>query len=80
MRNPLIGVMRDNMRQAYNKNNASKTDLDPIYGVSFRAVPLVIGMNVLSKLHLYVAYGENTLYVTAADASLTPPRPSNRPK
>ena len=31
--------------------------------------PILIGMNVLSKLHLYVAFGESKIYVTPA----TPP-------
>jgi predicted aspartyl protease len=30
---------------------------------------LTIGMSILRKLHLYVAYGEKKLYVTAADAT-----------
>jgi hypothetical protein len=30
--------------------------------------PLVIGINVLRALHLYIAYGESMLYVTAAEA------------
>lgn len=30
--------------------------------------PILIGMNVLSKLHLYVAFGEGKIYVTPASA------------
>ncbi|MGN6147367.1 MAG: aspartyl protease family protein [Rhizomicrobium sp.] len=30
--------------------------------------PIIIGMSILSKLHLYVAYGEKNLYITGADA------------
>jgi hypothetical protein len=30
---------------------------------------LFVGMSILRKLHLYVAYGEKKLYVTAADAT-----------
>lgn len=30
--------------------------------------PIIIGMSILSKLHLYVAYGEKNLYITPADA------------
>jgi hypothetical protein len=29
---------------------------------------LLLGMAELRQLHLYIAYGEKTLYVTAADA------------
>ncbi|HSM95280.1 MAG TPA: aspartyl protease family protein [Rhizomicrobium sp.] len=30
--------------------------------------PIIIGMSILSKLHLYIAYGEHNLYITGADA------------
>jgi hypothetical protein len=33
------------------------------------ALPLRLGLNVLSKLHLYLAIRENVLYFTAADAT-----------
>jgi hypothetical protein len=46
--------------------------------------PLFIGMDVLRKLHLYIAYREQKIYLTAADAggllapsSLSPPRTSS---
>jgi hypothetical protein len=29
---------------------------------------IVLGMNVLRRLHMYIAYGERTLYVTPATA------------
>ncbi|HEY2033927.1 MAG TPA: hypothetical protein VGH02_09610, partial [Rhizomicrobium sp.] len=29
---------------------------------------MLIGLSILSKLHLYIAYGEHNLYVTPADA------------
>ena len=35
-------------------------------GYDFAAV--LLGMDVLSKLHLYIAYGEKKLYVTDAEA------------
>ncbi|MGD0144141.1 MAG: pepsin/retropepsin-like aspartic protease family protein [Rhizomicrobium sp.] len=34
------------------------------------APELTVGMTVLKKLHLYIAYGEKKLYVTGADASV----------
>jgi hypothetical protein len=47
------------------------------YGDCYGAYPLHLGMNVLSRLHLYFAYGERKLYFTAAnvntpDASIEP--------
>jgi hypothetical protein len=29
---------------------------------------LLLGMDVLQKLHLYIAYGEGKIYMTSADA------------
>jgi hypothetical protein len=29
---------------------------------------IIVGMNVIRRLHLYIAYGEKTLYVTPATA------------
>ncbi len=42
---------------------------------------LVLGMDVLSKLHIYIAYGERTIYVTASDAGAiaATPTASKRP-
>ena len=34
---------------------------------------MLIGMNILSKLHLYVAFGENKIYITPAAAPATAP-------
>jgi predicted aspartyl protease len=35
---------------------------------ALHAPPMILGMNVLRKLHLYIAYKEETLYATGADA------------
>lgn len=35
---------------------------------ALHAPPLILGMNVLRKLHLYIAYKEEMLYATGADA------------
>ena len=34
---------------------------------------LIIGMNVLRKLHVYMAFGERRLYVSPASAGGAPP-------
>jgi predicted aspartyl protease len=41
---------------------------------------LILGMPVLSKTHMYVAYGERKVYITAAsDAALAQPASASRP-
>ena len=40
---------------------------------------LIIGMNVLRKLHVYMAFGERRLYVSPASAGApTPPATSGK--
>jgi hypothetical protein len=34
---------------------------------------LLIGMDVLRQLHVYIAYGEQKLYITPPDQPVTPP-------
>jgi hypothetical protein len=41
----------------------------PIIFHCISAGPLLLGRNVLSALHLYFAFKEENLYVTAADAA-----------
>jgi len=39
----------------------------------FMDIPdMIIGMNVLRRLHLYIAFGEAKLYVTDASATAQP--------
>ncbi len=73
VKNPMIAIMPDDEEKAFWKRHSSKSERDPVYGLQFNPEPIVLGMNVLTKLHLYIAYGEKTLYVTAADAGHTAP-------
>ena len=41
---------------------------DDVSKVMRRAPPLILGMGVLRQLHLYIAYREHKLYITAASA------------
>lgn len=72
--NPHFFVYPD-LTGANDPNNTSRTDMrvsrvdDNIGG------DITIGMDVLRKLRLYVAYGERTLYVTPATAPV-PPSPA----
>lgn len=40
----------------------------PVDAPRLKAPGLILGTDILSKLHLYIAYGEKTLYVTATGA------------
>lgn len=71
--NPMIGILRDEAEKSFWNHHNGKEDRDPIYGLRFQPERVTIGMNVLRKLHLYIAYKEKTLYVTAADAVLPVP-------
>lgn len=75
VQNPLIGLMPDEeyrvpgrLHQYYLPDSG---DLD--------FTPLIIGLDVLRKLHIYIAYDEKKLYVTGANATRTPPQPPATP-
>jgi hypothetical protein len=54
-------------------NNSSRTDTRLKRIDDYISVDLTIGLNVLRRLHLYVAFGERNLYITPASASQTAP-------
>jgi predicted aspartyl protease len=66
--NPLIGILPDLARQAFNRRHNDKEDFDPVTATQLRETPVLLGMDVLSKLHLYIAYKERKLYITSAGA------------
>ena len=47
----------------------------------FARPPMLIGMNILAKLHLYIAFSENKVYITPASppAQPAPPAPQDGP-
>jgi predicted aspartyl protease len=66
--NPSVYVVADNEEKAFRMAHSEKSRDDPIYGARFELEPLIVGMNVISKLHLFIAYKEHKIYVTSADA------------
>jgi predicted aspartyl protease len=66
--NPLVYILPDAAEKAFRHNHDAKMDIDAIYGQHLSGPELVLGTNVLSKLHLFISYKEKVLYLTAADA------------
>jgi predicted aspartyl protease len=67
--NPLFYVLPDKVDDAIRKQQPSdKLAGDPVYGVQNQAPQIILGMNVLTKLHLFISYKERKLYLTAAGA------------
>lgn len=67
--NPLVYMLADRVKEAFRKNHSDKQDYDPIYGTNITVPDLILGYNVISKMHLFVSYKERKLYFTAADSS-----------
>jgi predicted aspartyl protease len=57
-----------NMDKAQLVGNRAKTEKDLI-----RVEDMIIGMDVLRKLHIYIAFGERKMYVSEASASTASP-------
>ena len=54
-------------------NNSSRTDTRVRRIDDYISIDLTVGMEVLRKLHLYVAFGERNLYITPASAPQSAP-------
>ncbi|MBV8976285.1 MAG: aspartyl protease family protein [Alphaproteobacteria bacterium] len=67
VQNPLVDILPPLMEQAYRMSHSEKSRDDPIYGDNFRPEEFILGMNVLSKLHVYIAYKERKIYITPVD-------------
>jgi predicted aspartyl protease len=67
--NPSVVIYRDSMREGYRAAHPGSVAL-PIYddSATMEGPKLIVGMNVLSKFHLYVSYQEKKLYLTPASA------------
>ena len=64
-----IGILPDEMaKSALSRHEFKMADRRPT-GPVMNADPVIIGIDVLRKFHLYVDYKNETLYVTSADAS-----------
>ena len=69
VKNPRIGLEIDAAsKKFWQRHGDDKLAHDPVHGFDFKPQPIILGLDVLSKLHLYIAYGEKTLYVTPAAA------------
>lgn len=71
--NPSVELLPDLMEQKMNRDMETEFGIvahNPIYGPTVDAPRFIVGLDVLRKLHLYIAYREHKLYVTAADASV----------
>jgi predicted aspartyl protease len=67
-RRPLIRVRADVNERAFNRKHIDKTQISPVTRVELDHEDVDIGMDLLRKLHLYVCYDENLLYISAAGA------------
>jgi predicted aspartyl protease len=66
--NPLVYILPDAATRSFRRDFDAKMDNDAIYGRKLDEPQLILGANVLSKLHLFISYKEKKLYLTAADA------------
>ncbi|HEY1962240.1 MAG TPA: retroviral-like aspartic protease family protein [Rhizomicrobium sp.] len=66
--NPLIALLPDDMEKAIRKKYDAKSANDPVYGLQLDLPRLTIGDDVIKRLHIYIAYKEQVMYVTPADA------------
>jgi predicted aspartyl protease len=66
-KDPTILIIADNMENAFRMEHSEKSRDDPIYGMQFEIEDLTLGMSVISRLHVYIAFKEHKLYVTDAD-------------
>lgn len=65
--NPIFNILPDRAEAQMRKELGKLAD-DPQYGLSTPGPRLIIGMDILRRLHLYIAYKEKMLYVTGASA------------
>jgi predicted aspartyl protease len=66
--NPVIYILPNLAQQSFNHNHLAKEDLDPQYAPHLESEDVILGMDVISKLHLYIAYQEHKIYLTSAGA------------
>ena len=67
--NPDLLILPDLAERAFEKRHDDEKSLkDPVYGAQLQKQDVIVGTDILSKLHLYISYKEKKLYFTAADA------------
>ena len=70
--NPLIYLLPDFAEHSMKVDEGKIAD-DPVWGPIRDVSRFIVGTDILRKLHLYVAYREQKLYVTAASAGVSAP-------
>ena len=69
--NPLVIVHLDQAERAFQrKHGTEKTQHIIQYRIDLETPDIIVGMNVLRRLHLYIAYKEKILYLSPAEARL----------
>jgi predicted aspartyl protease len=66
--NPLIYILPDRALESFARNHTAQEDLDPVHAAHLDTTDMLLGMDVLSRLHLYIAYEEHKIYLTAVGA------------
>jgi hypothetical protein len=65
---PLLHVIADADQRAFKSKYDDKADRDPTLATaSLEHQDVTLGDDVLSRLHVYIAYGEKKLYISAAN-------------
>jgi predicted aspartyl protease len=68
VKNPLVHILQNAAQESFEKKHNDPIGRDSFMREGFQTGDMLLGMNVLTKLHLYIAYKERKIYVTAADA------------
>jgi hypothetical protein len=69
VQNPQVDIDPGKSGDSFRMVHSEKSRDDPIYGINLVGTEgFSLGMNVLGKLHFYIAYKEKKIYLTAADA------------
>lgn len=68
VRNPRVEVYDDANARAFSRHHNDRGQFDVRTAVRLDTADLKVGMRVLSSLHMYIAYDEQMLYISAAGA------------
>jgi hypothetical protein len=69
VKNPQIYALADDAEKAVRKDYEDPKSIDdPVYGLQLGLPRLTIGEDVIRRLHVYIAYKEQVMYVTSVDA------------
>lgn len=67
-KDPAMVIIDDKEEDAFRMEHSEKSRDDPVYGAEFQVEDLTLGMSVISKMRIYIAYKEHKIYATGADA------------